>query len=49
MLQKGICVEKGKILQVSVISVTLRITESAMWCGLLGFFPFNEAVAYGKD
>lgn len=38
MLHKGIGVEKGKILQVSVISITLRITESVMWVWIVGVF-----------
>jgi len=48
MLQKGICVAKGKILQVSVISVTLKITESVMCVGCWGFFPLMKQWLMGK-
>lgn len=48
MLQKGVCVEEGKILQVSVISVTLRITEcNVVW--VVGvFFPLMKQWLMGK-
>lgn len=48
LLQKGICLENRKILQISVISVTLGITESVMWCGWVEFFSLVKQQLMGK-